>query len=417
MNRLSISQIIASLAMLFLATGSALLMGAPLWAIALPVLAGISVLLITAQGTAAAATPTSSPEKPSDIADHPDFASLIEAITDPLMLIEKGRIIHANRAAQRLLGAHIQGEDARIAIRHPAAAERLASLAPMSEAIMLDLVGLGTRDQRWQMRIAPLGSESEIRRLVHLADHSGAYAAEKMRVDFVANASHELRTPLAGILGFIETLGDPDLGRDNDTRQRFLKIMDGEARRMQRLIDDLISLSRIEAEKYRAPDSPIDLGSLAAEVVGVFRTSHGERGREVELDITPGLPEVAGDRPQLSQLLHNLIGNSVKYGKAGTPIRVSLGAGPGGMTRLVVADEGEGIGPDHLPRLTERFYRVDSGRSRAVGGTGLGLAIVKHIVERHRGRLDITSTPGKGTAITVLLPPMPAEERLHPAKH
>ena len=417
MNRLSISQIIASLAMLFLATGSALLMGAPFWAIALPVLAGISVLLITAQGTAAAATPTSSPEKPSDIADHPDFASLMEAITDPLMLIEKGRIIHANRAAQRLLGAHIQGEDARIAIRHPAAAERLASLVPMSEAIMLDLVGLGTRDQRWQMRIAPLGSESEIRRLVHLADHSGAYAAEKMRVDFVANASHELRTPLAGILGFIETLGDPDLGRDNDTRQRFLKIMDGEARRMQRLIDDLISLSRIEAEKYRAPDSSIDLGSLAAEVVGVFRTSHGERGREVELDITPGLPEVAGDRPQLSQLLHNLIGNSVKYGKAGTPIRVSLGAGPGGMTRLVVADEGEGIGPDHLPRLTERFYRVDSGRSRAVGGTGLGLAIVKHIVERHRGRLDITSTPGKGTAIAVLLPPMPAEERLHPAKN
>ena len=229
MNRLSISQIIASLAMLFLATGSALLMGAPLWAIVLPVLAGISVLLITAQGTAAAATPTSSPEKPSDVTDHPDFASLMEAITDPLMLIEKGRIIHANRAAQRLLGAHIQGEDARIAIRHPAAAERLASLVPMSEAIMLDMVGLGTRDQRWQMRIAPLGSESEIRRLVHLADHSGAYAAEKMRVDFVANASHELRTPLAGILGFIETLGDPDLGRDNDTRQRFLKIMDGEA--------------------------------------------------------------------------------------------------------------------------------------------------------------------------------------------
>ncbi|MCK0531070.1 ATP-binding protein [Sphingobium agri] len=412
MNRLSISQIIASLAMLFLATGSTLLMGAPLWAIALPVLAGIAVLLITAQGTPLEPVPPSSAEQAANIADHPDFADLMEAITDPLMLIERGRIVRANRAAQRLLGAHIEGEDARIAIRHPAAAERLASLAPMSEAMMLDLVGLGTRDQRWQMRIAPLGAEGDIRRLVHLADHSGAYAAEKMRVDFVANASHELRTPLAGILGFIETLGDPDLGRDNDTRQRFLKIMDGEARRMQRLIDDLISLSRIEAEKYRAPDSPIDLGSLAAEVVGVFRTSHGERGREVELDVTPGLPEVAGDRPQLSQLLHNLIGNSVKYGKAGTPIRVSLAAGPSGMTRLMVADEGEGIGPDHLPRLTERFYRVDSGRSRAVGGTGLGLAIVKHIVERHRGRLDITSTPGKGTTITVLLPPMPLEEKM-----
>ncbi|HWV12476.1 MAG TPA: histidine kinase dimerization/phospho-acceptor domain-containing protein, partial [Sphingobium sp.] len=230
MNRLSISQIIASLAMLFLATGSALMMGAPLWGIALPVLAGIAVLLITAQGTAPASAAPAPVDQTTNIAEHPDFADLMEAITDPLMLIERGRIVRANRAAQRLLGAHIQGEDARIAIRHPAAAERLASLAPMSEAMMLDLVGLGTRDQRWQMRIAPLGCESDFRRLVHLADHSGAYAAEKMRVDFVANASHELRTPLAGILGFIETLGDPDLGRDNETRQRFLKIMDGEAR-------------------------------------------------------------------------------------------------------------------------------------------------------------------------------------------
>ena len=216
-------------------------------------------------------------------------------------------------------------------------------------------------------------------------------------------------TPLAGILGFIETLADPELGKDVETRQRFLKIMDGEARRMQRLIDDLISLSRIEAEKYRAPDSPVDLSELVAEVVGVFRTSNGDRGREVEMEITPGLPAIQGDRAQLSQLIHNLVGNSVKYGRPGTPIRVTLSEGGSRMCRLSVADEGEGIGPDHLPRLTERFYRVDSGRSRAMGGTGLGLAIVKHIVERHRGRLDIASTLGKGTSISVLLPP-PAEE-------
>lgn len=411
MNRLSISQIIASLAILFLATGGALMMGASPWAIALPVLAGLAILVIAAQEPAPRPSAASPPEDIADIVAHPHFADLMEGIADPLMLIERGRIIRANRAAQRLLGAHIEGEDARIAIRHPAAAERLASLTPLAEPVMLELVGLGSRDQRWQMRIAPVGGNGDVRRLVHLADHSGAYAAEKMRVDFVANASHELRTPLAGILGFIETLADPDLGRDNETRQRFLKIMDGEARRMQRLIDDLISLSRIEAEKYRAPDSPVDLSALVAEVVGVFRTSHGERGRDVEMEIDPGLPVVAGDRAQLSQLLHNLIGNSVKYGKAGTPIRVSLTEGPSSMTRLCVADEGEGIGPDHLPRLTERFYRVDSGRSRAIGGTGLGLAIVKHIVERHRGRLDIVSTVGKGTAITVLLPPMPTDEK------
>ncbi|ETI64082.1 ATPase [Sphingobium sp. C100] len=411
MNRLSISQITASLAMLLLGTGGALMLGAHPINIALPVLAGVLVLIITSGDAGLRPSPAPSPvvvDQP-DFTAHPDFPSLLEGISDPLMLVEKGRIVRANRAAMRLLGAHIEGEDARIAIRHPAAAERLASLAPLAEPIMIELVGLGTREQRWQMRVAPVGAVSAMRRLVHLVDHSGTHAAERMRVDFVANASHELRTPLAGILGFIETLADPELGKDVETRQRFLKIMDGEARRMQRLIDDLISLSRIEAEKYRAPDSAVDLSELVAEVVGVFRSSHGERGRDVGMEIAPGLGPVLGDRAQLSQLLHNLIGNSVKYGRPGTPIRVSLAEGPSGMARLSVADEGEGIGPDHLPRLTERFYRVDSGRSRAMGGTGLGLAIVKHIVERHRGRLDIASTLGKGTSISVLLPP-PAEE-------
>ncbi|HEX7876639.1 MAG TPA: ATP-binding protein [Sphingobium sp.] len=404
MNRLSASQITASLAVLLLATGSALMMGATPLSIVLPVLAGLAVLLIAAQGPAARAEASPIAADAPDIVDHPSFDGLLEGISDPLMVIERGRILRANRAAQRLLGTHIQGEDARIAIRHPAAAERLASQAPMAEPVMVELVGLGAREQRWQMRIAPVGEVEQARRLVHLADHSDAHAAERMRVDFVANASHELRTPLAGILGFIETLADPDLGRDVETRQRFLKIMDGEARRMQRLIDELISLSRIEAEKYRAPDSAVDLCALMTEVVDVFRTSHGERGRDVEMEVAPGLPPVQGDPAQLSQLLHNLIGNSVKYGRPGTPIRVTLAEGPSGMSRIAVADEGEGIAPNHLPRLTERFYRVDSGRSRAMGGTGLGLAIVKHIVERHRGRLDIASAPGQGTTVSILLP-------------
>ena len=416
MNRLTISQITASLAVLLLATGSALLMGAPPLGIALPVLAGIAVLLITSQTAAVSADPMVEAAETPDITQDASFVGLLEGISDPLMLIERGRILRANRAAKRLLGTHIEGEDARIAIRHPAAAERLASQAPMAEPVVVELVGLGSREQRWQMRIAPLGEVDQVRRLVHLADHSGAYAAERMRVDFVANASHELRTPLAGILGFIETLADPDLGRDVETRQRFLRIMDGEARRMQRLIDDLISLSRIEAEKYRLPDCAVDLSELVAETVGVFRASHGDRGREVEMEITPDLPPVQGDRAQLSQLLHNLIGNAVKYGRPGTPIRVTLAEGPSGMSRIAVADEGEGIGPDHLPRLTERFYRVDSGRSRAMGGTGLGLAIVKHIVERHRGRLDIASTLGKGTTVSILLPRSVDEEKAVKAK-
>ncbi|MET0370921.1 MAG: ATP-binding protein [Sphingobium sp.] len=404
MNNLSPSQIIASLGLLSLGTGGALLLGATPLSIALPLAAGLGILGVMMAIGSLEAPPAAKTDEQSELIEHPDFGIIFDGLSDPLMIVENGRIRQANRAARSLLGAHIAGEDARIAIRHPAAAERLASSAPMTAPVEVDLAGIGTRDQRWQMRIAPVPGDGGTRRIVHLVDRSVAHAAEKVRVDFVANASHELRTPLAGILGFIETLADPELGKDEATRQRFLKIMDGEARRMQRLVDDLMSLSRIEADKYRAPQTAVDLQDLTAEVVGVFRTSHGDRGRDVVMAPSAGLPPVQGDRVQLSQLLHNLIGNAAKYGRASTPIAVSLSGGPGGMVRLTVADEGDGIGPEHLPRLTERFYRVDSGRSRAVGGTGLGLAIVKHIVERHRGRMDIASIVGTGTTITVLIP-------------
>jgi len=179
--------------------------------------------------------------------------------------------------------------------------------------------------------------------------------------------------------------------------------MAGEARRMQRLVDDLISLSRIEADRHRAPADEVPLGALARETADTLRGSRSGASR-IELTIDDALPPVAGDRAQLSQLLHNLIGNALKYGDVTRPVRVAVARDGGGMVRLSVADEGEGISAQHLPRLTERFYRVDPGRSRAAGGTGLGLAIVKHIVERHRGRLDIASTPGTGTTVTVLLP-------------
>ncbi len=172
---------------------------------------------------------------------------------------------------------------------------------------------------------------------------------------------------------------------------------------MQRLVDDLISLSRIEADKHRAPADAVSLGALARETADTLRGDRSGRSR-VELQIEEGLPAIAGDRAQLSQLLHNLVGNALKYGDPVRPVRVTVARGGPTMVRLAVIDEGEGIAPQHLPRLTERFYRVDAGRSRAVGGTGLGLAIVKHIVERHRGRLDIASTQGVGTTVTVLLP-------------
>lgn len=334
-------------------------------------------------------TVPTTPEPPSPL------APVLDALGEPVLILSGSRIASANGAARALLGSHIVGEDARIAIRHPAASGLLASEA---SAGPVALTGLGSADQRWEMQIAPIGDG---RRLVHLSDRSGSHAAERMRVDFVANASHELRTPLASILGYVETLSDT-AGDDPAIRARFLKIVFDEARRMQRLVDDLMSLSRIEAEKFRVPSDVVDLGALVDDTHAELAEAHDGRGRDIILEHDAGAIPVLGDRMQLSQLLHNLIGNAMKYGQPGTPVRVSI-TRDNGAIRLVVADQGEGIAPEHLPRLTERFYRVDPGRSRSVGGTGLGLAIVKHIVERHRGRLEISSRVGEGTRVTVTL--------------
>jgi two-component system phosphate regulon sensor histidine kinase PhoR len=324
---------------------------------------------------------------------------VLDAIVEPVLLVRAGTVTFGNGAARALLGGHIVGEDVRVAIRHPAAADRLASSVPASDR-PVELVGLGSPDQRWEMRT---GDTSDGARIVHLIDQTGNYAAERMRVDFVANASHELRTPLASILGFIETLTD-EAGEDPAVRTRFLKVMFDEARRMQRLVEDLISLSRIEAEKYRLPAEIVDLAKLIADVRAELLDVAGDRALDIAATIDPGVHGIVGDRAQLSQMLHNLIGNAMKYGRAGTPVTIRLAADRPNTIRLSIADESEGIAPEHIPRLTERFYRVDAGRSRSLGGTGLGLAIVKHIAERHRGRLDIASRVGVGTTVSVTLP-------------
>ncbi len=330
-----------------------------------------------------------------------EIDALMEALPEPALIVRSGRIARANAAALALFGQHVVGQDARLAIRHPAVTEYLVGPRAGREAAHMEVVGLGAPDQSWELRVAPLSDQLQF---VLLADLSSRHAAERMRVDFVANASHELRTPLAGILGFIETLSDPETGSDQPTRERFLSIMEGEARRMQRLVSDLISLSRVEAEKYRRPDQTVDLVEVIEEAVHDFRHSGDPRADDIAVDIDIGCPAVRGDRPQLSQLVHNLVSNSMKYGRAGTPVTVHLGWDGDATIRLAVTDEGEGIAPEHLPRLTERFYRIDSSRSRAMGGTGLGLAIVKHIVERHRGRLQIDSVPKKGSVVTITLP-------------
>ena len=336
---------------------------------------------------------------------HPQLQSFMDASTDAILIVENARVAASNRTARQLLGSNIVGQNVRMAFRHAGAIERLSDPDADHSGHPIRLTGIGQQTQMWDMRIQAIG---EGQKLVHLADRSGAQAAEKMRVDFVANASHELLTPLAAIKGFIETLGDPDAGENPETRERFLGIMAKETDRMQALVRDLMSLSRIEAEKYDPPQHPIDFADIVVETVDQLRSSQKERGADVILDIANNLPPVMGDAGQLRQLASNIITNAMKYGKAGSSVTVSLEPSrSGAMLALAVADKGDGIAPEHLPRLTERFYRVDSGRSRSVGGTGLGLSLVKHIVDRHRGHLEIRSIVGEGTKVSVLLPVAP----------
>ena len=324
-------------------------------------------------------------------------AALIDAVEEPFLVVRERRVAIANAAAKALLGQHIEGSDVRLAIRHPAAAEHLAGRGGEG-SVRTELVGLGDLGRQWEMIVAPLPDGA---RLVRLADQSQQRAAEQMRVDFVANASHELRTPLATLIGFIETLQD-EAAVDADTRQRFVGIMGGEAIRMRDLLDDLMSLSRIEADRFALPRETVDLKALVDEIRNGLKSF--AEGRAIRVEKCAGEALVSGDRSQLGQMLTNLVVNALKYGRAGTQVRIRLADAGEDLVSLSVIDKGDGIPADHIPRLTERFYRVDPGRSRQVGGTGLGLAIVKHIVLRHRGRLEIKSKPGEGTRVEVTLP-------------
>jgi two-component system phosphate regulon sensor histidine kinase PhoR len=238
--------------------------------------------------------------------------------------------------------------------------------------------------------------------MLFFRDLTDARQLERMRVDFIANVSHELRTPLASLIGFIETLQGP--ARDDAaSRERFLDIMRDQAWRMTRLIDDLLSLSRIELREHVAPSHPVDLRLVVMQMLDTLRPMGRERGVEIALECPPESAMVLGDGDELSRVVENLVENAVKYGESGKRVDVAV-ARRGGEIELSVRDYGPGVAPEHVPRLTERFYRVDVAESRGKGGTGLGLAIVKHIVGRHRGRLAIESEPGQGAIFRVLLP-------------
>ena len=324
---------------------------------------------------------------------------LIEGLTEAAIIVRGASVVMSNRAARNLLGVAIENVDVRQVLPHPALIERLVR-GRVTGHEEVEAAGFGGARRHWLVRISPLG-EGDL--LVRLIDRSEARAAEQMRVDFVANASHELRTPLSTLIGYTETLRERTSELDGDTQQRFLSIVHDEARRMQRVVEDLISLSRIEAEKFTTPTEAVDLEQLIEVSVESAKRMADERNSELMTSIAPDLPPIAADASQILQVLDNLITNALRYGEPGTPVRVSATL-EDEMVHVSVVDRGEGIAPEHIKRLTERFYRVDTSRSRSLGGTGLGLSIVKHIVERHRGRLTIESKLNEGTTAHVLLP-------------
>jgi two-component system phosphate regulon sensor histidine kinase PhoR len=316
---------------------------------------------------------------------------LIEHSGMPLLLLDDSRIVIANIQAREVLGRHVVGQDARVALRHPAAVDLLGR----NQGGSVTVQGLTGSRSSWQMTRQPIDGRYW---LIELINRTAEADISRAHTDFVANASHELRTPLASIIGYVETLAEEGGDAEPERSKKFLDTVLREAKRLQHLVDDLLSLSRVEAEKHDQPRTKLDLGILTQRAA---RDGAGpERSERISLDIPDGPILVRGDSEQLEQVVRNLVDNALKYGDPDAPVDVSIASGERGMAVLQVRDRGEGIEPEHLPHLTRRFYRTDPGRSRAAGGTGLGLAIVKHIVERHRGRLDIESKRGQGTTVT-----------------
>jgi two-component system phosphate regulon sensor histidine kinase PhoR len=381
-------------------------------------LLGGAVLVLALSAVAVADEPRSRMPPPSQTGADPPQAGIADAvlahIPDPVILVDRRSIvIQANDAAEALLPNLKARNPLSFALRSPDVLRGIEEVLASGETRRVEHVERVPTERVFEVQIGllkvdPAALGGQIGVVLFFRDLTSARRLENMRVDFVANASHELRTPLASLLGFIETLQGP-ARNDPAARERFLEIMRGQAQRMTRLIDDLLSLSRIEMRAHLPPETVIDLVPVAIHMVDTLSPLIRERGMTVAVTTPPEPLWVLGDRDELLRVTENLIGNAVKYGEGGGRIEVSLArrSGPDGASpeaELCVRDHGPGIAPEHLPRLTERFYRVDVAESRQKGGTGLGLAIVKHIVNRHRGRLVIESEPGQGAAFRVVLP-------------
>lgn len=340
-------------------------------------------------------------------------STILNTLPDPVVLLDgRRRVLAANMAADELLGAGINGRDVCLILRQPEAQDAIKGVTEGGKPRAGGEVTFEAPMRRiYQMQImaVPKDEGLTVRAVVALHEITALKGAETMRADFVANVSHELRSPLSTLTGFIETLLTTAKD-DPNARERFLGIMDGEAGRMTRLIDDLLSLSKIEVNEHIRPRDRVDVGAIVGAIAESVSHKAQKRGVVIRLEIPEGLAAVTGNADELREVLQNLVDNAIKYGGRDSTVTISAHTldhfaetkTPG--VEVAVRDEGDGIAAEHLPRLTERFYRIDKGRSRSMGGTGLGLAIVKHILNRHRGRLLIDSTVGEGTTFRVQLP-------------
>lgn len=340
-----------------------------------------------------------------------EAAQILEAIPLPAVLIgAEDRLLAANARAGALFGGALTGRLFVTVIRQPSVLDAVEACRRSGQPQTTRYLSQdGRNDVTFVVSAAQVATQSASGVLVCFEDITQQAQAGQMRRDFVANVSHELRTPLTALLGFIETLQGP--ARDDaSARDRFLSIMAREAERMNRLVRDLLALSQVEAQERMRPDQRVQIGALLAETVRALAPVAEAGDVTVRLDLTPQDSAVPGDMDQLRQVFTNLIENAIKYGGQGGQVMITQSQPSaefglrGEAVQIVVADTGAGIAPQHLPRLTERFYRVDNHRSRQMGGTGLGLAIVKHIVNRHRGRLKVDSVLGQGSRFSVILP-------------
>lgn len=335
------------------------------------------------------------------------YQNIVNALPHSALIIDSNlNILCANGHAEKLFDRDLSGVGFVRVLRQPEALQCVSGALDSGEYRSCNLI-LRLNTARTYLASAGMLSDEafEKRLLFTLTDISAEIAAEKSRSTFVANVSHELRSPLTSLMGVVETLKGP-ARKDEAARDRFLDLMQGETDRMSRLVGDLLSLAKLEAKEHVAPDGEVDVSRVIQRIVAVLEEGNPLYKGRVELIEGADLLPIKGDRDELTEVFQNLIENALKYSAPDTPVTVEITNKTKSMRwlRVIINDRGEGIAPEHLPRLTERFYRVDKGRSREMGGTGLGLAISKHILNRHRGRLAIDSEIGQGTSVSVSLP-------------